>query len=198
MNKALAVLCLTFCGLIGTAFVNAAETAESQFGAQVALSIPSALLEAKDHMQGTFTQQRHISVLSMPLRSSGEFNFDKTDGLIWQTLSPINNTVKINRDQGVLAGSTAKGFTAVPASHMLAEIFLGVFSGDLASLEQLFAIEPVATDGGWRIKLTPTLAAMQDYIDVIYLNGEQEISAINLHEKNGDRSDITLTIESSH
>jgi hypothetical protein len=198
MNKALAVLCLTFCGLIGTAFAHAAETTEAQSETQVELSIPLTLLEPKTHMQGTFTQERHISVLSMPLRSSGEFNFDKTNGLIWQTLSPINNTVKINRDQGVLAGSTAKGFTAVPSSQILAEIFLGVFSGDLASLEQLFAIEPLAVNSGWRIKLTPTVAAMKEYIEVIYLNGEQEINAINLHERNGDRSDIALAIESSH
>lgn len=185
---ALTMLALPIKALSGAAVETPTSFSPSEFFAQI---------NAKDNISGRFTQERHISVLSLPLVSSGMFSYQQNDGLLWQTETPIKSTIKINQRQGVLTGADLDSLKVVPSSQILAEIFLGVFSGNEEHLSKIFTISP-ADKENYQVKLTPDDSSLEKYVSVIYLGftDKQQLQSIRLQEANGDRSDIRLSISS--
>ena len=98
-------------------------------------------LQHLNSLEGEFSQQRHIRVLSLPLISTGSFNYKRGQGLIWETLTPIQNRVEISPGQGIVMTNNREAVQTIASSQFLAEIFLAVFSGDMRQIETLFTIE---------------------------------------------------------
>ncbi|MBR9911161.1 MAG: outer membrane lipoprotein carrier protein LolA [Gammaproteobacteria bacterium] len=145
-------------------------------------------------IEGEFNQLRYISVLKLPLRSSGVFNYQKSEGMVWHTLEPIENTVKITESQGVFSGGSVKDLQLVASSPLIGQIFLGVLSGNLSKLVELFDVREQPIETGWMLLLTPRASIMSDYIDSIRLSGNEHVEAITLYEGNGDRTEISLQV----
>lgn len=157
-----------------------------------------AQVAEKSYVRGEFRQERHIAVLSLPLISSGVFTYRRNEGVIWETQTPVASRVEIRPAEGVLAGNDEHSLEAVAASDILAEIFLGIFSGNLDRLERLFDI--TETDASsvdndhWRLLLAPAVPALARHIEQISLEGKEYVETIALREAGGDSTRIDLKI----
>ena len=156
-------------------------------------------LQHLNSLEGEFSQQRHIRVLSLPLISTGSFNYKRGQGLIWETLTPIQNRVEISPGQGIVMTNNHEAVQTIASSQFLAEIFLAVFSGDMRQIETLFTIENQSkeqqpSDNHWTLRLTPNDKRIASHISSIHLKGSQRIEAISLREANGDSTEISLQV----
>lgn len=148
-------------------------------------------------MEGTFEQTRHISVLSVPLSSSGQFTYQQGEGIVWSTLKPVESVVRISPEQGVMIVDGNGNPQPVPASEMIGGIFLGIFSGDLGGLNDYFSIEEQADGaapeaGHWQLRLTPLQAGLAEHLEAIDIRGAELVEGISLLEANGDRTEIVF------
>jgi hypothetical protein len=146
------------------------------------------------HIDGEFSQQRFIAVLSVPLQSSGVFSYDREQGVTWQTLKPIASLVKIDPKQGVLTGQSEQDLQAVTSSQVVGDIFIGLFSGDLTRLTGMFHATEQSTANGWELLLEPRDPQVAEHIASIQVRGGEHVETIVLREGNGDRSEISLHV----
>lgn len=148
------------------------------------------------YLRGSFEQQRQLQALALPLYSSGEFQYDAGQGLLWQILKPFTSRIEINRDGRVLVGADTENMQQVPTSQLLAEIFLAVFAGDVTALEGLFEMQwhTSVDEDIWYLNLTPSNQAMAQFIESVKLQGKQTLQSIKLVEATGDITTIELQI----
>lgn len=155
-------------------------------------------LQHLEKLEGGFSQQRHISILSLPLQSSGKFSYTRGEGLVWETLEPVRSRVVISSTQGVTVASNGNTAQTVTSSKLLAEIFLGVFSGDFSQIDTLFniAAQPLVNQSTnrWAILLTPKDKRLGEHITSIQIEGSAYVESIFLNEGNGDGTDIKLQV----
>ena len=158
----------------------------------------TAQLESRDQIYGQFTQQRTISLLAVPLKSSGQFSFDRDDGLYWTTLQPIKNVIRISEADGVMVGNDVASLTSVSSSDIVGKIFLGLLSVDFREIEVMFDVvhlpDECDTIHGWCLTLRPKSEALKNFIDSVALYGDQYVRTIFLREKNGDVTEINLQV----
>lgn len=172
-------------------------------GNEASASIPVDLvpqLRQIHQLEGSFEQTRHISVLSLPLRSSGQFTYRQEEGIVWRTLEPVASTVRISPEQGVVIVDDSGNQQPVPASELIGGIFLGIFSADFSRLNDYFAIEKQPANAAldthhWHLKLTPLQAGLADHLQAVEIRGAELVEAITLREANGDRTEIVFKAE---
>lgn len=170
------------------------------FGDESPAGFPPGLtqrLAKTGQLQGTFVQTRYISALSIPLRSSGTFTYQRGEGIVWRTLEPVASVVHISPDQGVVIVDDRNNPQPVPASELVGTIFLGVFSGDFSRLNDYFSVEHeqgvTAREGDhWELRLTPLRKELAENLRSIAIAGTQLVESITLLEPNGDRTEIVF------
>lgn len=88
-------------------------------------------------VKGSFTQSKTIKPLRRPFQSSGEFVYVPNEGLLWQTLVPVQST-KLFAHSG-LFNIDDSGKKSKEASLDNA-FFLSLFSGDEKALQAYFNV----------------------------------------------------------
>ena len=154
----------------------------------------AARLAHTDTLAGEFEQIRHISVLAVPLHSSGTFHYRRSDGIIWRTTDPMVSEVRISPGAGVVVVDDSGTPHPVPASELVAGIFLGVFSGDIDHLADYFTIAHKSRGNGWALHLTPRLPALARQMEGIQLEGGDHVERVEIRDTNGDRSELQLRV----
>lgn len=149
---------------------------------------------APTSIHGEFTQERHITVLPLPLVSNGIFSYRKGNEMTWQTLAPVTSTIRVTPGQGIEIADAKGNYQEAASSQLLAEIFVGVISGDLEPLSGLFTIENEVEADGWQLRLTPREKALSGYVQSIVITGSDHVQFIQFTEANGDRTDIKLRV----
>ncbi|WP_413739302.1 LolA family protein [Sodalis sp. RH21] len=179
-------------------------------GALIALLIaaPDARAVTLDALQQRFAQQpvvrahfdqeRTISGISRPLRSSGELLIARQEGLWWQQQQPFLLTLILNDSRMVqITGNqppeviTADGN---PQMFRFNHLLRALFQADRAVLEQNFTLG--FTDLGqdnWQLVLTPKTAPLDKLFTAITLTGRTYLEHIRLDDKQGDRTAITFS-----
>ncbi|MCK9467775.1 MAG: outer membrane lipoprotein carrier protein LolA [Porticoccaceae bacterium] len=188
--------CLTVVALWVVTLLLAGGTAWAQDHQQADDSLVSlaARLAQIDILDGEFEQIRHISVLAVPLHSSGTFRYRRSEGIVWRTTDPIANEVRITPTDGVVAGDATGTLRPVPSSELVAGIFLGVFSGDLDRLAEYFDVAHASRGDSWTLRLTPRLPALAQQMEGILLEGSDHIERVEIRDTNGDRSELLLRV----
>lgn len=154
-----------------------------------------AHLAAVSELAGSFRQERHLQDLSLPLISTGRFQYQREAGLVWHTETPFDSTLTIQPD-GTITRQTGNGSQSLPTPPGLASVFLAVFSGDLQALAQLFRIREVDTGQGWQLILEPR-GSSANAIDTIELSGSDHVERIHMRETGGDSTLIELNVATS-
>lgn len=158
-----------------------------------------------DALTGTFQQVRHIAVLAIPLHSSGQFRYQPERGIVWRTEEPIVNEIHITHDDGIVTVDDRGTARPLPASDVVAHIFLGLFSGELDRLRDYFSVDSNAGPPAqashentghrpWELHLTPRLPALASQIDHIVVAGSAYVDTVIIQESNGDRSELSLAL----
>lgn len=158
------------------------------------LSVLSARNQSITAIHGRFEQHKTIAVLPLPLRSSGRFDFQRGAGIHWQFEQPIDSTLRITA-QGIQWAEQPQQTADTAASTMAGSIFLGLISGDMETIANLFEIQAAGQPRRWALTLRPLSDALAAYIDRIVLSGAELTERVLVIEHNGDRTRIDFTAD---
>jgi len=141
-----------------------------------------------ESINSLFIQERKLSVLPLPLITAGEFQFHYQDGLLLETLDPVQSRILIS-EKGILVEENFTK-TKIKGSSQLGKILLSLFLGDLASLEEYFFIVTKGNVDKWNLFLKPKNSLISAQIISISIEGKESIESIHLVETNGDSSNL--------
>ncbi len=142
-------------------------------------------------------QERHIANLSRPLMSRGSVHMDEEGTLFWKQEHPFPVLIKMMPEsvEEIVAGSPPQRFTRDQNPYLItfSRAFVSLFAGETQQLSSLFKLEPVQTDSGWRIQLTPKDENVKKMINTISIFGAQRIEKFQFMESGTNRTTIYLS-----
>jgi outer membrane lipoprotein-sorting protein len=155
-----------------------------------------AMLAKPDQLCGRFEQTKQLAGMKRPLTSSGRFCVVKGKGVLWRTLKPFPNTLRVTRDEIVnyQGERVAMRLDAKqePTVRMINGVLFSLLAGDLAQLETLFEVDGSA-DTRWNVTLKARSPALAKAIGTIALDGDTYVKNIHIAEASGDRTDIVFS-----
>ena len=146
---------------------------------------------------GRFEQSKQLVGLKKPVNSNGRFCVVADKGVLWRTLRPFPNTLKLTRDEIVqLRGERVAlrlDAKQEPVVRMINSVLFALLAGDLEQLEKLFEIDGVAQDKSWSVTLKAREPGLAKAIGSIALDGGVYVKNIVISEASGDRTDIVFS-----
>ncbi|KQV85171.1 hypothetical protein ASD15_08650 [Massilia sp. Root351] len=156
-----------------------------------------AMLAKPDVLCGRFDQTKQLAGLKKPLASNGRFCVVAGKGVLWRTLKPFPNTLRLTRDEIVhLQGErVAMRLEAKnePVVRMINGVMFSLLGGDLAQLDQLFEVDGTADAAGWQVALKAREPALAKAIGAISLEGGAYVKSIVMQEASGDKTTIVFS-----
>ncbi|WP_339724050.1 outer membrane lipoprotein carrier protein LolA [uncultured Paraglaciecola sp.] len=145
-------------------------------------------LHTSSDQEGQFVQEKHLTVLTQPFVTKGNYHYQKNIGLIWHTQQPVESKIKITTE-GVSERQADGHFKSLTSSSQFSELLLALFSGEQQSLQQQFYIEQQDN----RLTLTPKSAQIAGVIlKISLLIKDNGIQQIVLYEPEGNYTNIFL------
>ncbi len=129
----------------------------------------------------SFEQQRWIAELESEVTSSGYFH-RLPEGLVWQTLKPIEDRVLLSADNPDLS----------TGMRALLPILSGLLEGDWSKLEQHFDIALEGSMDAWHTTLKPRDSMVAEHLDSIALEGGVRLDQMDIQFTSGDRLALAL------
>lgn len=129
----------------------------------------------------SFEQQRWIAALESQLTSSGYFH-RLPEGLVWQTLTPVEERVLLSADNPELS----------TGMRALLPILSGLLEADWSRLEAHFEISSAGDSDAWRIDLRPRDSRIAEHLEHITLAGGVRLDQMDIQFTNGDRLSLVL------
>ncbi|ARJ41808.1 hypothetical protein B1H58_07085 [Pantoea alhagi] len=145
-----------------------------------------------------FTQTRAIKDLPQPLRSQGDMLIARDTGLLWDQKSPFPMLLMLDdaRMVQMVNGQSPQVITAEnnPQMFQFNHLLRALFQADRKVLEQNFRIDfQDKGEGRWSLRLTPVTTPLDKIFATIDLAGQTYLETIQLNDKQGDRTDISLS-----
>ncbi|SHG68379.1 outer membrane lipoprotein carrier protein LolA [Massilia sp. CF038] len=168
-------------------------------GASATAPIPAiqAMLAKPSTMCGRFDQSKQLAGMKKPLASQGRFCVVAGKGVLWRTLKPFPNTLRLTRDEIVhfQGERVAMRLDAKqePTVRMINSVLFSLLSGELSGLESLFEVDGSAAANSWRVALKARQPALAKAIGVISLDGGAYVKNIHIDEASGDKTDIVFS-----
>ena len=155
-----------------------------------------ALLERSAKSPGlyaTFTEEKQIALLAVPLRSEGTVHFDPARGLARHTLKPSPQSVLVtDKELAFWDGKTTKrmSLASSPTLETFARSFAMILTANRAALERSFQLDFKAlSDDTYQLTLTPLAPELKKMLATITIAGRGlEVSTLTVREANGDVS----------
>jgi len=146
---------------------------------------------------GRFDQSKQLVGLKKPLISNGRFCVVADKGVLWRTLQPFPNTLKLTRDEIIqLRGERVAlrlDAKQEPTVRMINSVLFALLAGDLAQLEKLFDVDGTAQDNSWSVTLKAREPGLAKAIGSIALDGGVYVTNIVISETGGDRTAIVFS-----
>ena len=156
-----------------------------------------AILAKPKVLCGRFDQTKQLAGLKNPLRSNGRFCVVADKGVLWRSLQPFANTLRLTRDEIVQwhGERLAMRLNAKqePTVQLINTLLFSILAGDFGQLEKYFDVEGVAGDGAWSVKLKARDAGVAKVIGAIALDGGAYVKNIAIDEAKGDRTRIVFS-----
>lgn len=177
-------------GLFLTLYMTALQAATPVAKIQALLAKPNILC-------GRFDQSKQLSGMKKPLASNGRFCVVAGKGVLWRTLQPFPNSLRLTRDEIVhfQGERVAMRLDAKqePTVRMINSVLFSLLSGDLGQLETLFEVDGSADASNWRVSLKAREPALAKAIGTIELDGGAYVKNIVISEASGDRTTIVFS-----
>jgi Outer membrane lipoprotein carrier protein LolA-like len=145
-----------------------------------------------------FVELKTVHMLNQPIRATGTLKYVAPDKLEKITVTPAPETIRL--DGGTLTGKQANGddFSVDIGGHSeiasLVEGIRSTLAGDLPTLQRYYAIGFAGGQDHWQIDLVPKDRRVREKVDRIRVLGAGTgISIIVVDERDGDRSEMTIT-----
>jgi outer membrane lipoprotein-sorting protein len=182
-----------------TAVLSAALLCAASTPASAAAPIAriQAMLAKPDQLCGRFEQTKQLAGMKKPLVSNGRFCVVAGKGVLWRTLKPFPNTLRLTRDEIVhLQGERVAmrlDASQEPTVRMINGVLFSLLGGDLGQLESLFEVDGSAAADSWKVALKARSPALARAIGTISLDGGAYVRNIHMVEQSGDRTDIVFS-----
>ena len=146
---------------------------------------------------GHFDQNKQLTGLRKPMVSNGRFCVVADKGVLWRTLWPFPNAVRLTRDEIVqLQGNrVAMRLDAQhePAVRIFNSVLFALLAGDLSQIGNLFEVDGAIHEKSWRVTLKARDPALARVISTVALEGGEHVKSITLSESSGDRTRIVFS-----
>jgi hypothetical protein len=158
--------------------------------AQAPLDEVMSLFAQHRHAEATYIEEKYLSVLKQPLRSSGRLIYDAPDHLEERTLTPRPQSLIL--DHGLLSmkmGARARTLRLAdyPQIAPLIDSIRATLAGDRAALERTFELTFSGDLEHWQLRLTPRDA--QSPLMQIDLSGARDaVNEVRMRQRDGDHS----------
>ncbi|KHE02067.1 outer membrane lipoprotein carrier protein LolA [Pantoea stewartii] len=153
---------------------------------------------AQPVIRAHFDQVRTIKDMPQPLRSEGTMLIARDKGLLWDQTRPFPMQLLLDdkRMVQVINGQPPQTITAEnnPQMFQFNHLLRALFQADRKVLEQNFRVAFADKgEGRWTLSLTPITTPLDKIFTRIDLDGKTFLEQIQLNDKQGDRTDITLS-----
>jgi hypothetical protein len=142
--------------------------------------------------RASFVELKYISILDLPVESSGELEFRPPDRLVKRTLRPVPETLALEGDTLVMERKgqrLALGLAEAPAAASLIESLRATLAGDRGSLERVYRLGLVGSAQGWTLRLAPRDARVGALVSEIVIEGVgAQVRQVEIIQPDGDRS----------
>ena len=156
-----------------------------------------AILAKPKVLCGRFEQTKQLAGLKNPLRSSGRFCVVADKGVLWRSLQPFANTLRLTRDEIVQwqgeRVTLRLNAQQEPTLQLINSLLFAVLAGDLGQLEKHFDVDGIVRDGAWNVNLKARDSGVAKVIGAIALDGGAYVKNIAIDEANGDRTRIVFS-----
>lgn len=149
-------------------------------------------------MSCTFTQTKHLSLLSDKMVSEGKMSYKQPNKLRWEYTSPYQYLFIFNGTKVYVGNKSRKDVIDTNSNKLfkeVARIMMSTVTGTALSNAADFSVSIEDGKTLWNVTLIPKKKEMKKMFTRIVLSFSKSdlmISEINLHEKNNDRTNIRL------
>lgn len=189
--------------IIGSASVsagaNAAANPATNPTTNPTIQAVQAKLDKPHVLCGRFDQSKQLAGFKKPLTSHGRFCVVVGKGVVWRTLKPFANTLRLTRDEIVQMQGDKVGVrldaNKEPTVRIINGVMFSLLAGDFAQLDSLFEVRGGLNPKGdsWRVELTARQALLAKTIGKISLTGDAYVKSLNMVDGNGDHTDIVFS-----
>ena len=156
-----------------------------------------AMLAKPQMLCGRFDQSKQLTGMKKPLLSSGRFCVAAGKGVLWRTLQPFPNTLRLTRDEIVqMQGERVAvrlDAKQEPVVRTINNVLFSLLAGDLGQLETLFDGNGLVQNNQWSVALKARDPGLARVIANVSLEGGAFVKNIVIHEANGDRTSIAFS-----
>lgn len=156
-----------------------------------------SMLAKPDVLCGRFDQSKQLAGMKKPLLSNGRFCVVKGKGVLWRTLKPFPNTLRLTRDEIVhLQGDRVAmrmDARSEPVVRTINSVLFSLLGGDLAQLDKLFEVDGTAEKDSWQVALKAREPALAKAIGAVNLEGGAYVKRIEMNEASGDKTSIVFS-----
>jgi len=144
-------------------------------------------------VRAPFRETKHISLLTLPLRSEGRIYYQAPGRFARETTKPIRTRLVIDGDRLLIADDSRRHEVDTKSST-IASAFVGGFlmflRGDRARVEDIFLISFEADASSWRVRLIPRALEFRRIIGEVGVRGRGAIvEHLEVRESSGDRTE---------
>lgn len=179
------------------AFVVLAAAAIGGANAAAPIAKIQSMLAKPEQLCGRFEQTKQLAGMKKPLASNGRFCVVAGKGVLWRTLKPFPNTLRLKRDEIVhLQGDRVAmrlDASQEPTVRMINGVLFSLLAGDLGQLDSLFEVDGAVVGDSWKVSLKARSPALARAIGAISLDGGAYVRSIRMVEESGDRTDISFS-----
>jgi outer membrane lipoprotein-sorting protein len=149
-----------------------------------------------------FVEKKFLSIVNTPLEYTGGLAYNAPDRLEKFTQTPRQERMLLEGDKLTLENAKKQRrvvmLSEYPMVRAFTESIRSVLAGDLGSLQRFYKVSMEGSAEQWHLLLVPIEASMQGVVKEIRfegsnLNGKPAIKTIEITEKQGDRSVMTIT-----
>ena len=150
-------------------------------------------------IQCGFVQTKSLSFLSGKMTSYGSMNYNNRGKLRWEYTSPYKYTFIINGDKVYTKSAKKTNTIDIRSSRLfqgIAQVMINSITGKSISSNKDFTVDMYTSGNEWIAYLTPIKKDMKKMFKSIRLHFDYSrgiVSSVDMIEKNGDTTEITLT-----
>jgi hypothetical protein len=156
-----------------------------------------AVLAKPNVVCGRFDQSKQLVGIAKPLKSNGRFCVVAGKSVLWQTLQPFPNTLRLTPDAIVQmqGGKVVSRLDAQqePVVRMINNVLFSVLAGNLDQLNKLFDLNGTIRNKQWQVTLHAHDVNLAKALGDINLQGNNYVRKVVMQEANGDRTEITFS-----
>ena len=149
-----------------------------------------------------FVERKYLRLLMQRLETAGRLSYVAPDWLQKVTTKPALATFELRGDTVSSIQRNGERYSVTLAEHpeiaALVEGLRSTLAGDLPTLQRYYTIDFQGSHANWQLRLTPIDLTVREKVDDILISGaEATLKRVEVHEQDGDRSEMIITPDDS-